>query len=248
MLFLRIRTDAEDLRVFRIVDPEREIVAGKEVVEFRTGKGGEGNAGAIDLSLQLFHGIVFIGFDEAVDEGRDRGVGPEDGEEGVIGRLDQLDQMWQGAIPALLKFAEEPDVGGEEAGGGFAEEVALHVDPFPVQGEQHGPGCFYGVGDVGECGGMYGIAAVTAREVVEVQRVKSPGTERVCICVSKGVIGEPGERGVFEIVDEQCHLIGKALGNQLTEKVAGLARSRFAHDEGARVRVQIQDAFAGLFF
>ena len=152
--------------------------------------------------MELFHAVVGEGADVGADEGFDGGVGSEDAEQSREVGLDEFEEVGEGAVAAVLVEAEEPDVGGKEADGGFDEKVALLVDPFFVEGEEEGAGAFGGVGEVVEAGGVEGVAAVGGGEVVEVDGIEGGGFGESAFLLLEGVVGKAGEVVVFEVIDK----------------------------------------------
>lgn len=152
-------------------------------------QGGEGDAGAVDLALELFAAVIGQGGDEGLNQRVGSGHGPDDRKKFIEVGLYQFQQVGEGTVPAVFVAAQEPDIGGEEADGGLDKELALEVDHAFVEGQDDGTGDFAGVGNIGEAGGVEGVASMAAGEVVEVDGVEDGGNGELVFFSLEGVVG-----------------------------------------------------------
>ncbi len=145
--------------------------------------------------------------------------------------MHELDDVRQGAVAAALVFPEKPDDGCHEVDGGLDKEVALLLDPLPVEAQHDGAGGLGGVGDVMHGARVEGIAAVGPGEVIEVDDVE-PWLDGVLVLVAEqGVVGDAGQVVVLEVVEKEGEAFANVLGDDVADDEVGLAGTGGADHE-----------------
>ena len=193
-LTVRVVAHAHDLRVFGVVDVQREVIARHNPVQCRRDELTQRNLGGCNLTGELFHSLVFEGAGERADFRFEALRVLKDLEGLFIVNGHHLDDVWEGAVAPFVDvvrfrtddgvtvFATVDGVGvvvrkepGESVKvhlSGFVEEVEAALARALVDVLEEQVRDFGRIGRVGDVRVVYRITSVGTFRVVEIEDVK----------------------------------------------------------------------------
>ena len=131
------------------------------------------------------------------------GIGGENGKNILVAAVQELDGMREGTILSAFVDFEIPDNCRKEDDGRFDEEVALLLHPRLIEVEHDGIGTLVSVGNILHEVGVYGVAAVAAPRIVEIDYIEFRFHLVSVRVVEQMIIGNRGQVAEFEIVNNK---------------------------------------------